>query len=97
MRLAHALVHHIGNNAAYRGNERGVDGFIKRVGTGVGYLRRNAARFLVHVIFKLRLGEIAREERGYVIAEVGGNDERRIGLARVHLFHGGVFVGERPT
>ena len=94
--LGDLIVERVRHHRADRGNELAVDSLIKGGGTRVGHLRRHGVHLLVNVILQVRLLEISRHNGEQVGGEVLGDDERRIHLARFHLAHRVVVIGELP-
>ena len=66
LRDANFLAERVGDRFRDGGDERGVDRGVERVRACVGNLRRHGVHLLVHVVFKLRLLEVAGEQREQV-------------------------------
>ena len=60
------LAKRVGHRFRDGSDERGVDRGVKHVRARVGDLRRHGVHLLVHVVFKLRLLEVAGEQREQV-------------------------------
>ena len=94
--LGDLVVERVRHHRADRRHELAVDGLIKGGGARIGHLRRHRVHLLVDVILQVRLLEIARHDGEQVGGEILGYDERRIHLARFHLAHRVVVIGEFP-
>ena len=66
LRDANFLAERVGDRFRDGGDERGVDRGVERVRACVGNLRRHGVHLLVHVVLKLRLLEVAGEQREQV-------------------------------
>ena len=66
LRDADFLAKRVGDRFRDGSDERGVDRGVERVRARVGDLRRHGVHLLVHVVFKLRLLEVAGEQREQV-------------------------------
>ena len=66
LRDANFLAKRVGDRFRDGSDERGVDRGVERVRARVGDLRRHRVHLLVHVVLKLRLLEVAGEQREQV-------------------------------
>ena len=95
--LAERLSNCLNHNIAHCFHERGIDGFLKRGGAGIGDFRGHRTCFHIHVILDVRLLEIARKQREKIFGEVFGDDEHRIIASRLKIGHGGIVISELPV
>ena len=96
LRFGDFVVERFGDNRRYSGNERIINRVVEGRSARVGDFRRHGVELFVHIVFQLRPLELACKQRGHVFAEIAGNNERRICLARRNFRHGVVIIGEFP-
>gem|GEM_PF-3146750 len=83
------------DRVAHRGDEGGVDLLVDGRRARIGDFRRDRVLFLVDVVLDLRPGSGAGHRIDQTLAEVLGQDDRRVVFARLHAFQR-LFLADEP-